>query len=460
MVEIAAYLVAELVLAVLGCAWWTRRVKRLAAREARAEARAEATARIEQQVRERVEPLEQTVALYTTFVENTDAIAFEYDLTGKKLTYIAPQVTKLLNSTSNRSRREFLGNLIHPDDRDRVTTALRDYAASPASDRVALQYRLVRDDGKLVYVRTLLSDSTANGLIRGVTIDLTQQTKLESEVRQAQKLESVGRLAAGVAHEINTPVQYVQDSVQFVRDAMSDLFDVIEMHREVSIAVARGASPKQLADSAIASEEAADLDYLRENVPAALDRAIDGLGRVTTIVHSLKAFAHPDQKQRTTIDVNAAIENTLEIARHEYKYVADVELDLDEVPKIEGFASEINQVLLNLIVNAAHAIEDAKHTDERGLIRVRTRHEADRVEITIGDTGCGIPDNVRDRIFEPFFTTKAVGRGTGQGLSIARSVIVEKHGGSLTFDSTLGIGTTFTIRLPLTSAGIELGAAA
>jgi signal transduction histidine kinase len=339
-------------------------------------------------------------------------------------------------------------------------TALHDYAMSPASERVALQYRLVRDDGRIVYVRTLLSDHTSDHLIRGVTIDLTAQTKLEAEVRQVQKLESVGRLAAGVAHEINTPAQYVQDSVQFAREAIGDLFSVIEHHRLVTAAVLAGAPSRELAERAVAGDEAADLAYLRDHVPQALDRAIDGLARVTTIVHSLKAFAHPDQRQRSAIDINAAIENTLEIARHEYKYVADVELDFHEIPHVEGYASEINQVLLNLIINAAHAIADAKERDERGMIRVRTSQVANEIEIAIGDTGCGIADHLGERIFEPFFTTKPVGRGTGQGLSIARSVIVDKHGGTLTFDSTLGIGTTFTIRLPLPSSDAGLGVAA
>jgi two-component system, NtrC family, sensor kinase len=252
----------------------------------------------------------------------------------------------------------------------------------------------------------------------------------------------------------------VQDSVQFAREAITDLFSVIDHHCKLNAAVLAGAPSRELADRALAAGEAADLDYLRDHVPQALDRAIDGLGRVTAIVHSLKAFAHPDQKQRTSIDINSAIENTLEIARHEYKYVADVELDFHEIPHVEGYASEINQVLLNLIINAAHAIADAKERDERGMIRVRTSQVANEIEIAIGDTGCGIADHLGERIFEPFFTTKPVGRGTGQGLSIARSVIVDKHGGTLTFDSTLGIGTTFTIRLPLPSSDAGLGVAA
>jgi signal transduction histidine kinase len=455
--EIAAYVTVELVAAMLmmlvcylGVRWM-----RVAARR---DAAAVAMATVEHEVAERTRALEESVARYRTFVENSDAIAFEFDVLRQRLTYIAPQVVKLLGSTSNRARREFLGTLIHRGDQERVAATLQAFADSPGDESLALQYRLVRDDGRMVYVRTLLNDHTPDGLIRGITFDLTQQTKLEAEVRQAQKLESVGRLAAGVAHEINTPVQYVQDSVQFVREAIDDLFGVIERHRAVSVAAAAGEAARELAQQALAGDEQADLSYLLEHVPPALDRAIDGLGRVTTIVHSLKSFAHPDQHQRSVIDLNAAIQTTLEIARHEYKYVADVELDLLELPRVECYASEINQVLLNLIVNAAHAIEEAKHENARGVIRVRTRHEHDHVEIAIGDTGCGIPDDLRERVFEPFFTTKAVGRGTGQGLSIARSVIVDKHGGTLTFASTPGVGTTFTIRLPLTT--IELGVAA
>jgi signal transduction histidine kinase len=452
--EIGAYVAVQLVFTMLTVLVCYVGMGRLRARTKRDAALAVA-ATIEHDVRERTAELEQKVELYRVFVENTDAIAFEYDLPRQRLTYIAPQVTQLLRSSSNRSRREFLGTLIHRDDRERVLATLQAYAASPASERMALQYRLVRDDGKTVYVRTLLSDHTPSGLVRGVTIDLTQQTKLETEVRQAQKLESVGRLAAGVAHEINTPVQYVQDSVQFVREAIGDLFGVIERHRDLSANVLAGTASNEQAHVVLEEDAAADLPYLLEHVPPALERAIDGLGRVTTIVHSLKAFAHPDQRQRSAIDINAAIQDTLEIARHEYKYVADVELDLYDLPRIDCYASEINQVLLNLIINAAHAIEDAKQKNkdgDRGMISVRTRREDAHVEIAIGDTGCGIPEPMRERIFEPFFTTKAVGRGTGQGLSMARSVIVEKHGGSLTFDSTVGVGTTFTIRLPLPTA--------
>ena len=186
------------------------------------------------------------------------------------------------------------------------------------------------------------------------------------------------------------------------------------------------------------------------HVPRALDRSLEGLSRVAEIVRSMKEFAHPDQTTMGTLDLNKAIESTLTVARGEYKLVAEVEKQLGEIPPICGFAGEINQVLLNILVNAAHAIEDVvRDTDKKGVIRIETAQVGDSVSISISDTGGGIPASIHDQIFDPFFTTKAVGKGTGQGLAIARSVIQEKHGGSLTFDTAIGKGTTFTVRLPI-----------
>jgi len=289
--------------------------------------------------------------------------------------------------------------------------------------------------------------SETNGRLKH---EIVERQKVELELRLAQKLESLGRLAAGVAHEINTPVQFVSDSVHFVRDAMGDLIPLLGKYRQLESAVAEGsAAPAQAA--ALAEErERADLAYMLEHLPRALDRSLEGLGRIAVIVQSMKEFAHPDQKEMTTVDLNRAIESTLTIAHGEYKLVADLEMKLGDIPRVYCHAGEINQALLNLIVNSAHAIEDVvRGTDQKGLIRVETAQQGNLVVISISDTGGGIPPAIRDRIFDPFFTTKEVGKGTGQGLAIARSVIQEKHGGSLTFESEQGKGTTFTIRLPI-----------
>lgn len=286
--------------------------------------------------------------------------------------------------------------------------------------------------------------------------EMKTRSQMEIELRQAQKLEAVGRLAAGVAHEINTPVQFVSDSVHFVRDAMNDLTRLVEAYRA---ALAGSPAAARIADA----EEEADLGYLLAHVPKALDRSIDGLQRLSTIVRSMKEFAHPDQKEMSAVDLNHAIQSTLTIARSEYKYVADVDLDLGPLPLVTCHGGDVNQVVLNIVVNAAHAISDrVAGRDTRGTIGVHTHQEGPTVVIAISDTGGGIPKDVQDRIFDPFFTTKEVGRGTGQGLAIARTVI-DKHGGELTFVTEMGKGTTFLIRLPIegrlaTSAGAPLRA--
>jgi two-component system, NtrC family, sensor kinase len=260
----------------------------------------------------------------------------------------------------------------------------------------------------------------------------------------------VGRLAAGVAHEINTPVQFVSDKVQFVRASLPQIAAVIHAFRNLQQTVQSGGDVAGAASLAAAADKAADLDYIMENAPLAIESAIDGLGRIATIVRSMKEFAHPDQAGKSLADLNQAIRGTLVIAHSEYKYVAELDAQYGELPAVPCYLGEINQVILNLLVNAAHAISDVvKDTASLGKLTVRTRLDGEAVEISIADTGTGIPEAARDKIFDPFFTTKEVGRGTGQGLAIARSVIVNKHGGTLRFETECGKGTTFIIRLPI-----------
>jgi signal transduction histidine kinase len=288
--------------------------------------------------------------------------------------------------------------------------------------------------------------------------------QMEAELRQAQKLESVGRMASGVAHEINTPVQFIGDSVHFLREATTDLIRVVGKLQSVQRHVLQNEFALDAAQEAAELEQEIDLPYLLENVPKAFDRSFDGLDRVSTIVRSMKAFAHPDSREMEQVDLNRAIANTLVIARSEYKYVAEIETKFGDLPEVMCYAGEFNQVILNLIVNASHAIEDVvKGTAVKGRISIRTWHDGDFVCIAIADTGGGVPEEIRDRIFDPFFTTKEVGKGTGQGLSIARSVVVEKHRGQLTLETAIGKGTTFLIRLPIAKpkdAKTELRAAA
>jgi signal transduction histidine kinase len=281
--------------------------------------------------------------------------------------------------------------------------------------------------------------------------EMTARLQVEADLRQAHKLESVGRLASGVAHEINTPVQFVSDSVHFLRDATADLMTTIGHLRDVEASVLAGTPSLEAAEAAAYAAETADLPYLVEHMPKAIDRALDGLERVATIVRSMKEFAHPDAIEMAPVDLNRAIESTLVIARNEYKYVADVETAFAPLPPVRCHAGDINQCVLNIVVNAAHAIGDVvAGTDARGRITVRTWLEGeDAACVAISDTGSGIPEGIRDRVFDPFFTTKEVGKGTGQGLAIARAIVVDRHGGELTFESEMGQGTTWYLRLPV-----------
>jgi len=282
--------------------------------------------------------------------------------------------------------------------------------------------------------------------------EMKRRADMELELRQAQKLESVGRLAAGIAHEINSPVQFVSHSCTFLDEASESLIGLVRARRLLVDSAARG---EITIDTLVArlreADEASDVDDLIDSMPAASKLVLHGLDRVTAIVRAMKEFAYADHPSQTASDLNRAIQNTVTVTSNEYKYVADAKLDLGTLPPVTCHLGEINQAVLNIIVNAAHAIEDAhRGRGTRGVIAIATRVDGRDAVVTITDNGCGIPPAVVDKIFDPFFTTKEIGRGSGQGLAIARAVIVDKHQGRLDVASQVGQGTTFTIRLPIT----------
>lgn len=281
-----------------------------------------------------------------------------------------------------------------------------------------------------------------------------ERTLLEMQLRHAQKLESIGQLAAGIAHEINTPTQYVGDNLRFVQESLAQLQPVLLLPHQLLQAAKEG----RLTATTIAHAEKtlaeADLNYLATELPKAIEESQQGVERVSRIVRAMKDFSHPGSDEKTLVDLNKAIESTLTVARNEWKYVAQLVTNFaPDLPRVLCLPGEFNQVILNLIVNAAHAIADALPTKAtaKGTITVTTKLDGAWAEIRIADTGTGIPEAARGRIFEPFFTTKTVGKGTGQGLAIARSVIVDKHGGTIQFETETGTGTTFIIRLPVLS---------
>ncbi len=280
---------------------------------------------------------------------------------------------------------------------------------------------------------------------------IVERERIESELVQAQKLEAVGQLAAGIAHEINTPMQYIGDNIHFLRTASARFEPVFQAYQQLALAQRRGELDPSLLTIIDEAVREARLDYLATEFPRAIDQALEGVERVTTLVQAMKDFSHPGSTEKTPIDINRALQSTITVARNEWKYVAELELKLEKgLPAIFCLPGEFNQAILNIVVNAAHAIADkqASAGDQKGRIVVESRKGGDYVEVRISDTGCGIAAAIRDKVFNPFFTTKEVGRGTGQGLAIARSVIVDKHQGKFFFESREGAGTTFFIQLP------------
>jgi PAS domain S-box-containing protein len=291
--------------------------------------------------------------------------------------------------------------------------------------------------------------------IHGYLVDVSEHKRalhernlMEAQLRQAQKLESV----AGIAHEINTPVQYIGDNLRFVTESFTALNRLLAEHQKLLAAAMKGQISPELTTGVEAATCEADLPFLEKEIPKALQQSLEGVNRVAAIVNAMKEFSHPGVAEKVPVDLNKAIQTTITVARNEWKYVAELATDFDaSLPHVPCYPGEFNQVILNLLVNAAHAIGDVvrRTPGSKGLITITTRHDKHWTEIRVADTGTGIPTAIRDRIFEPFFTTKEVGKGTGQGLAIARATIVRKLAGELTFESAEGKGTTFIIRLPI-----------
>jgi len=286
-----------------------------------------------------------------------------------------------------------------------------------------------------------------------------KQTHKELEASQnmmlhTEKLASVGQLAAGIAHEINTPIQFVGDNTRFLQESFCDLMRLVEAYEELGKAANEGKALPELIDRAQALSEEVEVDYLAEEVPSAINQSLEGVERISKIVRSMKDFSHPGTDHLENIDLNNSIESTINVSRNEWKYVAEMNIEFaSDLSLVPCYPGELNQVILNIIVNAAHAIEDSReYNDPLGTITISTKLINEEVEIRITDSGSGMPEEVKKRIFEPFFTTKGVGKGTGQGLAIAYAVIVDKHKGRVTVDSELGKGTTFIIYLPMNAS--------
>jgi PAS domain S-box-containing protein len=338
---------------------------------------------------------------------------------------------------------------------DKISGGIRDSRRASLPARVD-GIRFQRADGEERYLGMTINHLAGeNDSMLGYTIigaDITDRKKLETQLQQSQKMEAIGQLAAGIAHEINTPTQFVGDNTRFFQDAYEDLIQIIRDYENLIEQTKAGTLQAEQIQAVEKRIEDIDLAYLEEEIPVALQHTLKGVERITKIVQAMKIFSHPGMLVKEPTDINQEIEKTITITRNEWKYVAKMETDFDpSLPDVPCFRAELNQVILNMIVNAAHAIAEANgdQSSQTGTIRIQTYHKDSWAKIRISDNGAGIPEDIRHKIFDLFFTTKGPGKGSGQGLAISHSVVVEKHRGTLDLESQEGKGTTFIIGLPL-----------
>lgn len=390
---------------------------------------------------------------------------WDWDITNDNL-HLSEQLKRILGLQGEPFSQtvSFFEKQLHDDDRDRVVKKLNAHLRKKKSFDV--EFKIKCGDGGFVWVhckgQALWDDDGHPVRMAGSLADISErkqaeerEKKLELNLRQSQKLEAVGQLAAGIAHEINTPAQYIGDNVNYFKSALDDIKGIVDLYGRLLVEAKSGkeVSKGVISDVEEAAEEA-DLDYLMEDLPEAIDSALDGVSRISSIVKAMKEFSHPGTSKKEFTDINRCIKNTVVVSHSEWKYVAELQTELaSDLPNVYCLQGEMNQVFLNMIVNAAHAIAGdtggASEGAELGLIKISTVKNGDFCEIKITDNGQGMPPEVKERIFDPFYTTKEVGKGTGQGLAIAYSVVVDKHQGAISVDSEEGVGTTFTISVPI-----------
>jgi two-component system, NtrC family, sensor kinase len=366
--------------------------------------------------------------------------------------YVNKSFTTLLGYTMNELPAEIIATIVRAEDvgtdatHDGDDTRIRqDEVIALSGTVIPVEIRdwlVTGDDGEDLGRVYFLRD------LRDERRKADAEKMMEVRMRQAQKMEAIGQLAAGIAHEINNPIQFIGNNTSFLKDAFTDLTRIIETQRK---ALEKAGATEGIAEVQ-QIEKQIDLDYIQTEVPQAITQTLDGIRRVSEIVKAMKDFSHPGSKNRQRTDLNKAVQDAILVARNEWKYNSDVTTELaTDLPHPLCLANEINQVILNILVNAAHAISEAvaKGLRKRGIIKIKTEADKDNIRIIITDNGAGIPKTIQNRIFEPFFTTKEVGKGTGQGLAIAYDVVVRKHEGRLVFKSVENEGTAFTISIPL-----------
>lgn len=450
-VEHAAWILFEAAVLVAACIKGTNELREIANQQAALE---ETQKQVESQVEDRTTQLKMSEERKSAILASAvDGIVI-MDSEGK-ITECNPAAAEMFGIDAAEVRGQSFATVCLPEDyRARHLNHLRDYFrkgdAKGLVDRVELV--AARGDSTPFPIEMSISPSTIDNdtVFTAYLRDISDRKKLEAELTHSQKIQTVGQLATGVAHEINTPNQYIADNLLFLRDNLEGVTESIAITKALVDELEAAGIASANAERARKHIDAADLDFVMEEMPRAIDQALEGVGRVAKIVSSMKTFSHPGQVSQTSVNVNQIIESTVEVARNEWKYTATIDMQLDPaLPNLPGYPSELGQVFLNMIINAVHAMQEKFGGGAKGQLIIKTEVVGTEVVITIADNGAGIPQTARAHIFEAFFTTKDVGIGTGQGLAISRSVIVERHGGSIDFVSLEGKGTTFVIKLPI-----------
>jgi PAS domain S-box-containing protein len=423
-------------------------------------ARELAEARLRREHRRALAELTHTSSRLATLVEAAPVAIIEVDLAGRVRRW-NPAAERILGWSANEVMGASLP-AIPPDQRPEFQAVCAE--AQRGRTFAGIEVRWLRRDGEGIEltlgIAPLPEEAGSDGVrpraLLLLASDQVEMKRLGRRLDQAQRLESLGQLASGLSHEIGAPIQAASHDVGFLVQAVEELTVAVAACRELLAAHRDGSANDEglraLAARVGATLDRTDIDYLLLEVPRVLGQVRDHVDRVGRIVRALREVSQPGTAAQTQVDLNRAVECTATIARNEFRHVADLVLDLQpELPTVPGSQAELTQALLNLLVNAAHAVGEATSRKGRGVITVSTRDLGDCVEVRVHDTGAGIPPQIRDRIFEPFFTTKPVGKGTGQGLPACRA-IVERHRGALEFDSHPETGTSFVMRLPCAAA--------
>jgi PAS domain S-box-containing protein len=391
---------------------------------------------------------------YHSFFENMEQGYYEIDLKGNFI-FFNDFTCNIFGYSKEELHGMNYSQLMDEKAMEEASLAFAD-VLNTGKPRIGSVFQIQRKDGVKRQVGVsicIMKDINGNRAgFRGIARDISERKIVETQKRNAQKLESIGRLASGIAHEINTPIQYTTDNTHFLLDSFAEIETILKGYHSLYETVKAGTSTDGAIRDIETSTAELDLDYIREEIPKAIRQSLEGLSYVAGIVSAMKQFSHPGTEEKVYTDINKAIQNTITISRNEWKYVADMTTDFGlSLPLIPCLPSEFNQVILNMIINAAHAVAESVDlsSGEKGVIKITTRRVDPWAEIRIADTGAGIPEAIRDRIFDPFFTTKEVGKGSGQGLAIAHSVIVSKHNGTINFETEINRGTTMIIRLPM-----------